>query len=298
MIETASCPVCNSALQTLLFHSRDFLLTHEDFSIVKCDACSIVYTSPRICESSIGDYYALAYAFNTERKSNKLFNCIKSRIKIIYSDDDQKIVNFLRKKGVRTVLEVGSGNGSLLECLHDNGFEVVGVEIDEACVKSIIKKGILCYHGTIENVRAKLGVYDVVIMRQVLEHLYSPKDSLKIIHSILSDYGLLYLSVPNIASIEARLFGRYWRGLDLPRHITHFSRGTLNSLLKESGYIIEKMNNMYFPSSFVESIGFFLFKRKMPLKLYYLLYYFWKILAPIHTNLLGSGVMTILAKKK
>lgn len=299
MLETTSCPVCNTISQSHYLNSSDFLLTREDFSLVKCEACGVVYTNPRICEQTIGDYYAPDYTSYAASRDNKLKRHIKNLAKFIYHDEHQKIACLLQKNNVRTVLEVGPGNGSLITYLHENGFEVTGIELDDACVERIKTMGIACYQGTLEGVKDQLLTYDAVIMCQVLEHVYHPKISLKIIHSVLSDNGLLYLSVPNIASYEARLFGKYWRGLDLPRHITHFSSETLDSLLNNSGYSVDKISNMTFPSSFIESLAFLMTKNgRFPNILYNPSYYFWKILSPLHVALIGSGILEVIARKR
>ena len=46
-------------------------------------------------------------------------------------------------------------------------------------------------------------------------------------------------SVPNAASVDAHLFGKYWIGLDAPRHMSVFHLGTLRQLLEATGYSIE-----------------------------------------------------------
>jgi len=299
MLETTPCPVCNTILQSHYLNASDFLLTRKDFSLVKCEACGVVYTNPRINAQTIGDYYASGYTSYAAIRDNKLKRHIKNLAKLIYRDEHRKIACLLRNNNVRTVLEVGPGNGGLIKYLYEHGFEVAGIELDNGCVERIKSMGIVCYHGTIESVKDLLQKYDAVIMCQVLEHVYHPKTSLKIIHSVLSENGLLYLSVPNIASFEARLFGKYWRGLDLPRHITHFSSETLGSLLNNSGYSVDKIRNMAFPSSFIESLAFLMTnKGRFPNMLYYPLYYFWKLLSPLHVALMGSGIMEVVARKR
>ena len=47
--------------------------------------------------------------------------------------------------------------------------------------------------------------------------------------------GVLIIRCPNFGSLERRLFGRWWTGLDVPRHLQHFNRRTLRLLLVDSG---------------------------------------------------------------
>ncbi len=299
MIETTSCPVCNSTSWSYYLNSCDFLLTHEDFNLVKCQTCGVIFTNPRICESTIGDYYTPEYTSYNEQRNNKVISFIKNLVKFIYIDNHQKIIKLLKEHNVRTVLEVGPGNGSLLRSLYDNGFKVTGIEIDSSCVNRIKEMGLDCEQGKLGSLKKYLTKYDAVIMCQVLEHLYHPTASLEIIHSILTNNGLLYISVPNISSFEARLFRKYWRGLDLPRHITHFNRETICSLLSNSGYSIEKISNMSFPSSFIESLAFLSTKKGRFIKfVYFPLYYIWKIFSPLHVAILGSGILEVVVRRR
>jgi hypothetical protein len=47
--------------------------------------------------------------------------------------------------------------------------------------------------------------------------------------------GIFYVLVPNIDSAEARVFGTYWHGLELPRHLSHFSPASLGNLARSVG---------------------------------------------------------------
>ena len=42
--------------------------------------------------------------------------------------------------------------------------------------------------------------------------------------------GIFYVLVPNVNSAEARAFGSYWHGLELPRHLFHYSPASLKFL--------------------------------------------------------------------
>jgi hypothetical protein len=48
--------------------------------------------------------------------------------------------------------------------------------------------------------------------------------------------GALVVGVPNLASVQARVGGRRWYHLDLPRHRTHFTPAGLQALLDAGGF--------------------------------------------------------------
>jgi SAM-dependent methyltransferase len=79
------------------------------------------------------------------------------------------------------------------------------------------------------------GSFDVVTLWNVMEHLHSPLDTLREIRRLLKDDGVLILSVPNVESLDARIFGDCWIGLDPPRHLYGFAGKTVSQLLSKAG---------------------------------------------------------------
>ena len=298
VLETTSCTVCNSSQYFPFATSRDFLETKEEFTLVKCASCGAVFTNPRVPEREIGKYYPPQYGPYAEALANRVIGLVKRLLGRLYPTHFRRVERVLLRSRVRRVLELGPGNGALLQSLQKAGFDVTGIDTDARCVERMRAQGIACHQGTLDDTEHLLGTYDAVIMCHVLEHLYDPSRVLHTVHSHLRDGGVLYLTIPNIASVEARLFGKYWIGLDVPRHITHFDLRSLTRLLAEAGFRIRLANDLPFPSSFVESIGLVAMKGgRMPTQIYYPLYYVWKLLGPIHRSLLGSGILELIADK-
>ncbi len=48
------------------------------------------------------------------------------------------------------------------------------------------------------------------------------------------------ITVPNVISLEARLFGRWWVPWDVPRHLYHFEKTTLVRLLEQVGFRVTR----------------------------------------------------------
>ena len=70
----------------------------------------------------------------------------------------------------------------------------------------------------------------------MLEHLPEPLATLAEVRRVLRPAGVAVIGVPNAASLQARLFGRYWAAYDAPWHLTHFTPGTLGRLLEQAGF--------------------------------------------------------------
>ncbi|MFQ5344107.1 MAG: methyltransferase domain-containing protein, partial [Anaerolineae bacterium] len=73
----------------------------------------------------------------------------------------------------------------------------------------------------------------------VLEHLHDPLGTLMEVRCLMHPSGRLVVAVPNVASWQARVAGRQWFHLDLPRHLYHFDPQTLAAMLGRAEFSIQ-----------------------------------------------------------
>ena len=83
------------------------------------------------------------------------------------------------------------------------------------------------------------GGYDLIICRHVLEHLIDPAQWIKELQKALIPGGILVVEVPNFGSVWRKIFGRYYYGLYLPRHLFHFDERTLKMVLEDFEMLVE-----------------------------------------------------------
>ena len=140
-------------------------------------------------------------------------------------------------RGEGKVLDVGCGAGGNLKSLQEQGWQVFGIEISDvaaAHARDLLHADI--HTGTLASAPFPPKSFDLVLMSHSLEHLPSPADALRRVHSLLKDDGLLVVSVPNVNSLEYKLFGRWWFQLDPPRHFYHFDKRSLSGLFTQTGF--------------------------------------------------------------
>lgn len=141
------------------------------------------------------------------------------------------------------ILDVGCGTGHFLAAMQKYGtWEVVGIDLNPEAVafaRSVLK--IEAYTGKIEDIGLPPHIFDAVTMWDTLEHLRDPRSALLGVWRVLKPDGRLLLRVPSLDSLDACLFGRYWAGLDAPRHLVVFSQKTLKRLLEETGFMVERL---------------------------------------------------------
>jgi ubiquinone/menaquinone biosynthesis C-methylase UbiE len=142
----------------------------------------------------------------------------------------------------KVVLDAGCGWGGDLIELHQPysagfGFDLSVQNIHYA--KEIIKRKNLNHiHlgvADLERVPLRDSTVDIVILSEVLEHLYHPLDALQEIRRILKEDGTLYLTTPN---------GTFAPDRKRPREKDHVYLHTpteLTKMLRESGFTVQNV---------------------------------------------------------
>lgn len=72
--------------------------------------------------------------------------------------------------------------------------------------------------------------FDVVMLSHVIEHIYSPRDFLRDVISVLRPGGVLIVITPNAGSIIARWTGKRWPMLKPVDHVSMLSANTYRYL--------------------------------------------------------------------
>lgn len=129
------------------------------------------------------------------------------------------------------VLDVGAGDGTLVEAFVRRGREAVGLEPHASGP-----------HLRDAGIEEMTGGWAAVIFWHSLEHLRQPARALSQAASLLVPGGLLVVAVPNAASLQARAFGDRWFALDLPRHLVHLSPAPLLSKIEGLGLRVERVS--------------------------------------------------------
>jgi SAM-dependent methyltransferase len=139
-------------------------------------------------------------------------------------------------KRLGSLLDLGCSSGAFLESLSKESWKLYGVEMSADCAKTAeARSGAHVFVGDILDAPFPPESFDVVTCFDVLEHLYEPRRVMSRITEWLRPGGIFYVLVPNVDSAEARVFGSYWHGLELPRHLFHYSPTSLKFLAESAG---------------------------------------------------------------
>lgn len=236
LTEIVSCHLCNDTKYEHIYDAPDRLMkVAGSFQIVRCQSCGLIYLSPRPTLEEIGKYYPESYEPYLKHTPQSLPFWRRWLLEYGLWKRSRPI---LQHKAKGHMLDVGSATGQFLAYLRDKGdWQVKGVEPNTMAAQYARKAfGLDIHVGGLRSAHFPEDYFDAVTMWDVLEHLHEPLAELREVQRILKPDGIFLFRVPSYESLGARLFGPFWAGLDVPRHMLVFSRQTLTQMLARAGF--------------------------------------------------------------
>lgn len=240
------CPICESSSIELKFNTYDrhYLQYHNSYDVYCCKHCGLLFLNPMITEQDLhnlypkDDYYAYTDVKPATLKKKGFIQKLKSLV-IDTSTRDPKFKNVFEK----SVLDIGCGSGDKLMSLKQEGWKnVVGVEIDKQACERGRANGINIFNGTIIEAAFPADSFDYVRSNHSFEHIINNTVTVKEMFRVCKPGGKLFIGVPNIASMNFKLFGKYWYFMGIPFHPFGYSPKNLKLLLEKNGFKVEKIN--------------------------------------------------------
>lgn len=234
--EKTSCSYCGSSLCDPAFSGPDRLHGLPGlFHLQRCRQCGVLRQEPRLAWETLSTYYPedyAAYNYNDSEKDSRWKRGVDN-----YGNVKRRRYVEKYQPGGR-LLEVGCGTGAFLhEVVRSGKWQSEGLEPSpQAAGFAARTLSIPIHQGRLSEVDLQSASFDAIVLWCVLEHLSSPVQDLLYIYSLLKPGGWLFFSIPNLESLEAKIFGRFWSGWDLPRHLYIFPRASIRRLLKEMGF--------------------------------------------------------------
>lgn len=235
---------------TLFLKTKDFLVTGEEFSLLFDSEREMLLTSPQPSIKNLSKYYESdAYISHTDNNKGLisfLYQGVKKRAlqkkcKLIFSLNNE----------TGTLLDIGAGTGSFLKEAKQQNWKISGVEPNQGARKLAQEKGIEL-DESIDNFKGKS--FDVITLWHVLEHLPNLEETVLKIENLLSPDGILIIAVPNYKSYDSNYYKNFWAALDVPRHLWHFSRKSMERIFSEK-IKLQKTKPMIFDSFYVSLLS-------------------------------------------
>ena len=242
----SACMICGEQGSTIYEGLEDKLFgVQGHWSVIRCENadCGLAWLSPKPSGTAIKMLYENYYTHGREariaavpkisnvRHSSSFIARLPRNIFGITGEREKAELMYLGDRPPGRLLDVGCGDGGRLAKFAAKGWHVHGIDIDEVAIQHArIATGLDFTIGSIETSELPCSEYDAVIMNHVLEHLERPQESLEAARRLVAPGGCLVVRVPNFDSRGRDFFGKYWRGVEVPRHFFHFSTASLNKL--------------------------------------------------------------------
>ncbi len=235
-MKNTRCPLCHDDSKIIIHRKTN--AENLPFDVVRCTRCNHVYT---FFDKEINDHSLYA---------DEVYKVVENRESIynkVISFESHRILKYL--DGVfpsqGRLLDFGCGKGHFLFSARKKGWNVKGIETSRpraGYAKDVYKLDVL----TDVYERGQIGdsKMDVITFFHVVEHLPSPEELVSnITKENLSEHSLMIMEVPNYGSLQSKIAGHRWLHLDIPRHLSHFTRERIGDLVRQLNYDIVRVQN-------------------------------------------------------
>jgi len=234
------CPICEGTDLQHLLVAPDHESHTGDYSIDECRTCRVAFTNPRPLEEDLPKLYAQRSTADFPRTDGAVqwmrdFSIDRYLVK-------QLGTSLNGKSKVFEALDYGCGDGALARALirhsarYDARVRVTAVDFHERAPPALSSDASDIIYKPSRTWYARPGRYDAIFLRHVLEHHPQPLRLLGDLAATLVPGGRLFIEVPNRRSVWAWVFGRYYFGYYVPRHLFHFDRLSLGGALRDAGF--------------------------------------------------------------
>jgi SAM-dependent methyltransferase len=245
MPETASkskCPLCGSGQVVHFMTTTDrFHWRTEEYDLMRCAGCSYVWLADPPKPEQMGPHYSEDY--------HRVIMAAGERSASSRWQRQRGTVTRYKKGGA--ILDIGCSSGAFLGTLKGGDWKLYGIEMEASTAeKAKAATGAEVFVGEALDAPFPAESFDVITGFDLLEHVYHPRQFLAKVQQWLKPGGIVYFGIPNIDAWEARILGTYWYGLELPRHLSHFSPRSLRHVMISLGF--EEVNLITPRTSYIE----------------------------------------------
>jgi ubiquinone/menaquinone biosynthesis C-methylase UbiE len=248
-----NCPICSGNNLLKKLECIDHSTSKEKFTIVSCETCDFTFTNPRPKDNSLGEYYKSDMYISHTNNTTGLFNWMYHKVRK-YSIRTK--LNLLKKTSKnKNHLDIGCGTGEFLNACKNEGYNTKGIEPSELAREQAINNFKLSVSKDTNLGQFQENQFDSISMWHVLEHVQSLNKTIEEFNRILSKNGKVIIAIPNHKSWDAKYYREFWAGWDVPIHLWHFSKISIEKLFLKYNFKLVEKKPMLFDSFYVSLLS-------------------------------------------
>lgn len=229
---------------------KDYSVSKQEFELVYDPELELFKTQP--IPENLSEYYESEnYISHTDSKKT-FFDKIYQFVKNINLKNKTAIISKY-KQGKINLLDIGAGTGDFINfCKKTKNWNVIGIEPNAKARILGNNKGV----KIVENYnKLPQQSFNVITLWHVLEHIPDLENEIKTIHSLLEENGILIIAVPNYKSWDAQHYKNFWAAYDVPRHLWHFSKTSIEKIFTPKGFEVLEIKPMLFDAFYVSILS-------------------------------------------
>lgn len=230
---------------------QDHSVSQEEFTLYRDAALDLLATLPQPPSDRLADYYEsedyISHTDATRTLFEKMYQIIKKRA---IQHKLNLVLKMQKNKGV--LLDIGCGTGDFLAAAKQQGWQIKGVEPNEKAQRIAREKGVELALHTQDLPNQSV---DVITLWHVLEHVPDVPAQIAELKRLLKPGGTIFIAVPNFKSFDAQHYQSYWAAYDVPRHLWHFSKKSIQALFAQQDLKLVRVKPMWFDSFYVSLLS-------------------------------------------
>lgn len=228
-IETTACPLCRSSRSSIIH-------TFGKLRVVSCKDCGLSYLSPRMKEPAMRKLYERKdYFADGDLSGYEDYSTQERSLRLTARRFLRDIKGLCPK--AESLLEVGCGYGFFLDEASRFFSRRAGTELSaDAARKAEETSGADIYTSDLTALPASVTDFDVIVMINVIEHVYEPLTFLLSLRKRLKPGGRLMLSTPDIGSFWYKIMKKKWPSFKVPEHVVFYDGKSMADLLRRAEF--------------------------------------------------------------
>lgn len=268
-IDRPDCPLCGANTARALWSGRlddpDVLgyleeysysgpwraqITGQEFCLAECSQCGMHWHQKIISDASVATVYGSWADADQARRYEQAHVAGKHDQKALRAQMAKLALRLdhLAKQQGRPLrlLDFGCGDGMFLGVAAALGADATGIDVSASRTQSAREGGLKILPDLDALDGDGGGVFDAVVLSQVLEHVAQPLSLLQALHRRLRKDGILFVAVPNAQGVTVPQSFHQFTLVQPVEHMNAFTPGTLRQIGREAGFVPVRR-----PSAFV-----------------------------------------------